>query len=156
MGLPSGEKRFRRPNWLVGKRIRFNNSGDYWENRYRGGGNSGAGSYRRLAQFKAEFLNQFVAVNHIASVIEIGCGDETQLALAKYPAYVGIDVSETAVASTKQIPNAYLYSDSDSDKSSFADFSCSAASRVALAVDSRRFLPAKISPIWLQSGRIDR
>ena len=30
----------------------FQNSGDYWEKRYKNGGNSGSGSYNQLAKFK--------------------------------------------------------------------------------------------------------
>ena len=72
-------------------------SGDYWEKRYVTGGNSGAGSYGRLAEHKAEILNTFVTENQVQSVIEFGCGDGNQLTLARYPAYVGVDVSLTAV-----------------------------------------------------------
>jgi cyclopropane fatty-acyl-phospholipid synthase-like methyltransferase len=73
----------------------FTTSGEYWESRYASGGNSGAGSYNRLAQFKAEFLNEFVECHEINSVIEFGCGDGAQLEYAKYPNYIGVDVSET-------------------------------------------------------------
>ena len=72
-------------------------SGDYWENRYVAGGHSGAGSYGRLAEHKAEVLNTFVAENQLHSVIEFGCGDGNQLTLVHYPAYVGVDVSLAAV-----------------------------------------------------------
>src|ERR1700722_8820213 len=75
----------------------FRNSAEYWEQRYKGGGNSGAGSYNRLAEFKAGFLNGFVDEHQITSVIEYGCGDGAQLKLARYPSYTGIDVSATAV-----------------------------------------------------------
>jgi hypothetical protein len=84
------------------KRTRFRNSADYWERRYIRGGNSGAGSYNRLAQFKADIVNGFVADNNINSVVEFGSGDGAQLELAKYPAYVGIDVSPAAVAETRR------------------------------------------------------
>jgi hypothetical protein len=73
------------------------NSADYWDQRYKSGGNSGPGSYNRLAEFKANFLNRFVADQNIASVIEFGSGDGSQLKLAHYPAYLGIDVSAKAV-----------------------------------------------------------
>jgi len=72
-------------------------SSNYWENRYANNGNSGAGSYNRLAEFKAEILNEFVAKNDIKNVIEFGHGDGNQLSLAKYPKYLGFDVSKTAV-----------------------------------------------------------
>ncbi len=70
----------------------------YWEARYSEGGNSGAGSYERLAEFKAEVINAFVAEQGITSVIELGCGDGNQLGLARYPEYQGLDVSEAALA----------------------------------------------------------
>ncbi|HEX7710264.1 MAG TPA: hypothetical protein VF418_04945 [Sphingomonadaceae bacterium] len=83
---------------LTGRREpKLVDSGPYWEARYRTGGNSGAGSYSRLAEFKAEVLNRFVDENGIASVVEFGSGDGAQLTLANYRDYVGIDVSETAV-----------------------------------------------------------
>lgn len=75
----------------------FPGSKMYWEDRYVKGGNSGAGSYGRLATFKAEILNSFVEENEIKSVLEFGCGDGNQLTLARYPRYVGFDVSVTAI-----------------------------------------------------------
>lgn len=71
---------------------------EYWERRYEQGGTSGAGSYGRLADFKAEVLNAFVKERQVQSVIEFGCGDGNQLSLAHYPSYVGLDVSKTAVS----------------------------------------------------------
>jgi len=73
------------------------NSSKYWEGRYAAGGNSGVGSYNRLAEFKAEILNDFVKKHSINSVIEFGCGDGNQLSLAQYPRYLGFDVSQTAI-----------------------------------------------------------
>jgi len=78
------------------------NSNMYWETRYAHGGNSGAGSYGNLAEFKAEVLNAFVKENKIHSVIEFGCGDGNQLSLAKYHSYVGLDVSKTAITLCKE------------------------------------------------------
>ena len=72
-------------------------SAAYWQARYRGGGDSGAGSTGRLARFKAETVNRIVAENRVRSVVEFGCGDGRQLALADYPCYVGVDVSSEAV-----------------------------------------------------------
>jgi SAM-dependent methyltransferase len=69
----------------------------YWERRYREGGNSGDGSTGRLAEFKAGVLNDFVAANQVQSVVEFGCGDGGQLSLARYPKYLGLDVSAEAV-----------------------------------------------------------
>jgi SAM-dependent methyltransferase len=80
-----------------GRTEEFTSSSEYWELRCKTGGNSGAGSYGRLARFKAEFLNRFVEEQHIKSVIEFGCGDGAQLELASYPSYTGVDVSVKAV-----------------------------------------------------------
>jgi SAM-dependent methyltransferase len=73
-------------------------SGEYWEARYRTGGTSGAGSYGRLAQFKADFVNNFVADNMVASVLDLGCGDGNLLSLLNLPAYTGVDISPTILA----------------------------------------------------------
>jgi SAM-dependent methyltransferase len=79
---------------LGGARFR---SAAYWQERYRSGGTSGAGSYGRLAQWKAEFLNRFAAEQQIRSVVEFGCGDGNQLALFDFEHYVGFDVSPQAL-----------------------------------------------------------
>jgi glycosyltransferase involved in cell wall biosynthesis len=82
---------------LRGRELRFDSSSQYWDDRYSFGGNSGAGSYGRLALFKAEVINAFVRDNNVRSVIEFGCGDGAQLGLAHYPHYIGVDVSLRAV-----------------------------------------------------------
>src|SRR3954469_2360836 len=70
----------------------------YWRGRYNRGGTSGAGSYGRLAAYKADFLNTFIVLNNTESLIDFGCGDWNQASLFDVPAYVGLDVSETALA----------------------------------------------------------
>ena len=79
------------------KSLIFSNSSQYWEDRYNIGSNSGAGSYGKLARFKADVLNDFVLKHGINSVVEYGCGDGAQLGLANYPEYTGFDVSPRAV-----------------------------------------------------------
>lgn len=69
----------------------------YWERRYAAGGTSGPGSAGHLARFKADTLNKLVRDHSIETVVEFGCGDGGQLALAAYPSYVGLDVSPTAI-----------------------------------------------------------
>ena len=83
--------------WLMREQEIPFDSGRYWEQRYLSGDNSGSGSYNRLAQFKAEVLNDFVEKNNVSEVVEWGCGDGNQLKLAKYPRYTGFDVSQKAV-----------------------------------------------------------
>ena len=80
----------------------FPGSQKYWELRYKKGQTSGAGSYGKLAEFKAGVLNTFVQQHAVNSVIEFGCGDGAQLALANYPNYVGLDVAETAIKMCKE------------------------------------------------------
>lgn len=81
----------------------FLGSTPYWEERYRAGGDSGTGSGGRLAEFKAEIINEFVVKESIASVIEFGCGDGRQLLLARYPKYTGVDVSQTVIERCKTL-----------------------------------------------------
>lgn len=70
----------------------------YWTTRYKKNGNSGPGSYDKLADFKASIINKIVIEKEISSVIEYGCGDGNQLTLAKYPKYIGFDVSIEALS----------------------------------------------------------
>ncbi len=69
-------------------------SGSFWENHYQKNGNSGTGSYGRLAEFKAEIVNRFLEKEQIQTVIEIGCGDGNQISLIHYQSYTGVDVSD--------------------------------------------------------------
>jgi SAM-dependent methyltransferase len=81
----------------VFKQKTFPGSEKYWSQRYSSGGNSGSGSYNRLAEFKAEIINDFVKSNKVTTIIEYGCGDGNQLRLAEYPSYIGFDVSQRAI-----------------------------------------------------------
>ncbi|MGR3458075.1 MAG: hypothetical protein ACU0FO_09240 [Pseudooceanicola nanhaiensis] len=72
-------------------------SKSYWEKRYVAGGNSGMGSYGRLSQMKAYFINEFVRLNNITSAVELGFGDGNQLSMYNIKKFIGFDVSETAV-----------------------------------------------------------
>ncbi|MFZ5972397.1 MAG: class I SAM-dependent methyltransferase [Bacteroidota bacterium] len=75
----------------------FQGSKTYWEERYAQGGNSGAGSYGRLANFKTQILTAFLQENNIGSVVEFGCGDGNQLSMIPYREYVGLDVSRSVI-----------------------------------------------------------
>jgi SAM-dependent methyltransferase len=76
---------------------KFEDSQSYWLERYRTGGDSGDGSYGKLAAYKADFINGFAARNGVASVFELGCGDGNQMSLFKLPLYVGADISPDSV-----------------------------------------------------------
>jgi SAM-dependent methyltransferase len=82
---------------LLRQRMGFRGSAQYWERNYARGGTSGAGSYHAAAEAKAAFLNDFVLTRDVTSIIEFGCGDGHQLSLADYPAYIGLDVSRSAI-----------------------------------------------------------
>ena len=86
--------------WFPSSRF---SSAAYWNERYAVGGNSGPGSYGELAKFKAGVLNEFVEEQAIGSVIEFGCGDGNQLALARYPRYTGLDASPIAVRACRAL-----------------------------------------------------
>ncbi len=94
--------------------LRQRDESQYWEDRYRRGGNSGDGSYGRLRQYKADVLNKLVTQNDIGRVVEVGCGDGAQLELANYREYIGLDVSRSAISIASQ------RHDGDSSKSFFA------------------------------------
>ena len=79
------------------QRMEWNGSANYWQKRYLSGDNSGAGSYNRLAEFKAEVINGFVETNRIKTIVEWGCGDGNQLTYANYPSYIGFDVAKEAI-----------------------------------------------------------
>jgi cyclopropane fatty-acyl-phospholipid synthase-like methyltransferase len=85
-------------NWKRNQQKKlFKGSAAYWDDRYKEGDNSGSGSYDHLAAYKAELINDFVKKNALQTIIEFGCGDGNQLAIAKYPNYIGLDISPTAV-----------------------------------------------------------
>lgn len=78
------------------------NSAEFWNNLYANSGNSGTGSYNRLAEFKAEVVNNLICEKAIQTVAEIGCGDGNQLSLIHYPHYVGIDVSKVIIEKDRE------------------------------------------------------
>ena len=69
----------------------------FWDNRYKNNGNSGAGSYGLLANFKAEIINNFINENNIHNIIEIGCGDGNQCSLFEIDNYLGLDISPSII-----------------------------------------------------------
>ena len=89
--------------YCIGRHRKRLPSSEFWQKRYAEGGTSGLGSYGRLADFKADVINTFVATENLVSVIEFGCGDGNQLGLAKYVQYTGFDVSESAIARCRHL-----------------------------------------------------
>ena len=81
---------------------KFTNSQEYWRNRYKRGGNSGAGSYNNLAEFKGEIINEFVSKNNVKTVIELGFGDGNQLEYFQFESYIGFDISNHVIQKCRQ------------------------------------------------------
>lgn len=87
----------------IKKAPHFENSEQFWKDRYKFGGNSGSGSYNNLAEFKGKIINAFLDNKDIKSVIEFGCGDGNQLKYLNPNKYLGYDVSEKAIQLCKEI-----------------------------------------------------
>ncbi|HEX7480696.1 MAG TPA: class I SAM-dependent methyltransferase, partial [Polyangiales bacterium] len=127
----------------------FPGSRRYWESRYAAGGNSGCGSYGRLARFKAEVLNAFVSEHAVRSVLEFGCGDGNQLSLAHYPSYIGLDVSPSALRACSarfagdRSKSFFLYRDD-----CFVDNAGVFRAELALSIDVLFHLIEE--PVWVQ------
>jgi trans-aconitate methyltransferase len=75
------------------------NSRKYWNDRYKNRGNSGSGSYNKLAEFKAEIINNFINDTNSNSIIDYGVGDGNQLKLINTQGrvYTGIDISPVVI-----------------------------------------------------------
>lgn len=93
------------------------NSKEYWESRYRTGGNSGAGSYNHLAKYKAVFLTDFIEGHNIKSMVEFGCGDGNNLKITSdyNPELVveGVDVSQTALSMCREKMPQHIFTHKD-------------------------------------------
>ena len=76
---------------------------DYWDKRYKMEGNSGAGSYGLLAEFKAKVINRFIENNKIKTAVEFGCGDGNNLKMIHYPTYLGLDVATSSIEICKDM-----------------------------------------------------
>ena len=108
----------------------FRGSRDYWVDRYRTGGNSGAGSYNHLAEFKGEVVNSFVRENTIKSVIEFGSGDGNQLDYFEFESYLGFDISNDAVMSCRE-----KFSDDESKSFRHADEYAGEKAEMTMSLD---------------------
>lgn len=77
-------------------------SAAYWEERYRSGRNSGPGSYGDLAVMKSKFINSFVDLNAVGSIIDFGVGDGGFAAsVSATDTYSGVDVARTVVTANR-------------------------------------------------------
>ena len=72
---------------------------DYWERRYEAGKRgSGPGSRGREADRKASFINALIEEHRVRRVIDWGCGDGEVARRINSRRYIGLDVSEAALA----------------------------------------------------------
>lgn len=69
----------------------------YWEQRYRLGGFSGAGSRGAEAREKVALVNEVVGVNRVQTLLDLGCGDGHVAGRLKVAGYTGYDPSSAAV-----------------------------------------------------------
>jgi hypothetical protein len=120
----------------IKEKLFFSSSKAYWHNRYDAGGNSGEGSYGRLAEYKATLINEFIAKHKVESAIEFGCGDGNQLSLFKVSTYIGLDISPKAIVlcnkkfKSDRSKSFFLY-----DTEAFIDNSKTFSADLALSLD---------------------
>jgi len=71
---------------------------NYWNDRYKAGGNSGDGSYGDFAKHKAEIINDYIKKFGVKTISDFGCGDGNQTTLLTgFETYVGYDISSHAL-----------------------------------------------------------
>jgi 2-polyprenyl-3-methyl-5-hydroxy-6-metoxy-1,4-benzoquinol methylase len=80
------------------------NNKEYWEKRYRDGGDSGEGSHDPdLVMFKAGVVNSLIHKYGVRDVIDFGCGDGNQIQHINVNGlYLALDVSSTAIELAKK------------------------------------------------------
>ena len=69
----------------------------YWTNRYKTGGNSGAGSYNDLYILKRDIINDIISKKDIKSIIDFGCGDGNQIKEINIKKYIGFDIADSSI-----------------------------------------------------------
>lgn len=103
-------------------------SGEFWEARYKSGGNSGDGSYGVNGRFKIDVLNNYFHRVEPLGVLDFGVGDFTYssvIAGKRFP-FFGIDVSAMKVAQLKgqfgQYANIHFATSLDAFKDQLFDY----------------------------------
>lgn len=86
---------------------------EYWDDRYRNGGNSGRGSYNEHYEFKTNIINNIIDKYNIKSITDFGCGDGNQIDGLKINKYFGLDISEESI---KLCQNKFLVDNSKTFK----------------------------------------
>lgn len=73
----------------------------YWENRYRKGGTSGAGSTGEYRKWKWGIIESYVG--NVDDVLDVGCGDLSFWEGRDCPKYLGLDISPTIIEKDRQL-----------------------------------------------------
>ncbi|MEX2620151.1 MAG: class I SAM-dependent methyltransferase [Egibacteraceae bacterium] len=74
----------------------------YWEERYRKGGFSGAGSRGAEAREKIALVNEVAGINRVETLLDLGCGDGHVAAGLSVSRYTGYDPAPAAVALARE------------------------------------------------------
>ena len=83
------------------------NSKQYWIDRYKNGGFSGAGSRGDEANHKADLVNYWITMLNIKTIQDYGVGDAYQVSLLTgYSFYTGYDISQECVDKCSLLPNS--------------------------------------------------
>lgn len=95
-------------------------SKQYWDDRYESGVGAGHDSRGQLLEMKQRVIQGVIGEYAGKLLIDLGCGDGTLSALLKVDSYLGLDISEKAIAiaMAREVPNRhlfYVYQDSNYD-----------------------------------------
>lgn len=91
--------------------------------------NSGLGSRGQLAEFKANFVSNFVKENKIKTLIDFGCGDLHNSSLIEVPEYLGVDIVE------HKMPDEFKAGKFETTVSRFDEFECENPADMTLCMD---------------------
>lgn len=76
---------------------------NFWDERYKSGGNSGVGSYGEYAKHKAEVINNCIIKYNIKTISDFGCGDGNQIGLLHgFESYIGCDISPHIISQCRR------------------------------------------------------
>lgn len=105
------------------------NTPEYWDDRYRTGVGAGNGSRGRLYEFKLNTVQNIVDDFGIESVVDVGCGDGTQMMSLRVKKYTGLDISPTAIDIASRLSgkgrNYFIMNEDSTAKGKIADMAVS-------------------------------
>lgn len=70
---------------------------NYWDIRYKKGGDSGSGSIGIIGENKAASINGFIEKYKIETIADFGCGDGNIASMLNYKLYFGYDKSDESI-----------------------------------------------------------